>query len=162
MAPRKVRRSPIDRGAILLLMAVGALGGCATARLPLCPDIAVNSYPGNQEQHSSINWFALNRARENGLSISYLSHFVAEFRGGQQEIDDFRENYKWMLCAFDPARELRVESQYTTCMRHAERWIDAVEEREDGGLMADAMLFRTTCASRGSERQGSESSRTGT
>src|ERR1700752_3100782 len=87
----------------LLAMALPLLAtnGCVTVTLPLCPAVARNSY-SLEEMPSPLNRMILEQAEVRGIAAQQLSWFAAEYKGFSRRIASFEQEYRFMLCAFDP------------------------------------------------------------
>lgn len=140
------------------LLALLSCGGCATARLPLCPAIAARSYPPNAEA-SDVNWYTKQQAQRLRISISPVSAFAADFRGKVGSVRWLQRNYRFMLCAFDPRQELNDRSQYLSCMSHAKVWIDRTQSEKPEHLMLEEVMFHENCSGDFTRRTGGDDER---
>ena len=120
---------------------------CTTIRVPLCPDIAKVSY-GQGEQVSDVNRYAVIGANRTGVAIAPLSSFTAEASGFFANVNTFNQDYKFMVCAFEPDRVLSSDTSdiYINCMSKADNWATIVNSNKPEDLMLEESLFRPTCA----------------
>jgi hypothetical protein len=138
-------RKPIS-GIIASVGMLWMLAGCATARVPLCPEIAKASYESG-EPSGNIDKYALLEAKRLNVQIEPLSAFTADVSGMTGNVEKFNTNYKFVLCAFEPTTSVDVTLAYTNCMQFADEWTKILNSDHPDVLMLDRTLFRATCAS---------------
>lgn len=137
----------MDRGRVFGAMFVAAMltSGCsAVTRLPLCPAIAANSYD-SPDKLQFVNSYIARWAQERDIHITMLSPFVAAFEGAQFQLDELRENYRFMLCAFNPLLEVDDRSTYLSCMSHANQWVDIVRSASPENLLLVQTKYKENC-----------------
>lgn len=116
--------------------------------VPLCPAIAEVSYPKEKSDGKLINYFAANEAEKLRVKIRPLSSYTAVVQGGSASVFRFLNEYRFMICAFNPKLEINDRSTYLSCMRHAQSWINIVRSRQPERLMLEETSFRDNCAPR--------------
>jgi hypothetical protein len=121
------------------------LTGCAGARFPLCPAIAENSFPSDG-RGKIVNMYIQREADARNVEVRPLSEFTAEFRGSGPDLEWFNQNYAFMLCAFDPRKQVYDRETYLSCMSHASQWIQIVRSSTPEDLMLRETKFRENCA----------------
>jgi hypothetical protein len=119
-----------------------------TELVPLCPAIAEISYPKEKIEGKLINYFALNEAEKLRVKIRPLSSYTAMLQGSSYSVASFLNEYKFMICAFNPKLEINDKSTYLSCMHHAQAWVDIVRSRQPEKLMLTETLFRENCTPR--------------
>lgn len=130
---------------ILTLLFIIAVAGCTTtAKLPLCPAIAKNSYPNGTEIHP-VNKYTVDVMEKKDISAILLSEFTAEFSGYYSDIKWLEDNYSFLVCGFKPELELHPKATYISCMQHAVEWLKIVQSDEPELLMIDQTKFKANC-----------------
>lgn len=131
---------------LALSSVVLCIAGCSTVMLPLCPAIAKNSY-GASEASNPANKKILEQASDRKIRVRQLSWFSAEFSGFAPSLASFQNDYKFMLCAFDPTlQKIFIRETYISCMNHAEEWITKVNSPNPAELMLSEAKFVENCA----------------
>lgn len=131
---------------LLFLGAMLILGGCTTALLPLCPDVAEDSVDP-QVSRDFVNPYVRQAIEERGIVIVELSPFVAEFSGPSFQMRWLQDRYPHLVCAFDPRKEILNREVFMTCVSKAPEWIKAVQSDRPQDLMLRQTLYRETCVS---------------
>lgn len=116
--------------------------GCASARLPLCPKVA---HFGMGVPLSDVNRHLEQRLPARHIKVEPLSAFAAEFRGRFFDIHWLRQNYAFMLCAFNPKDVIEDEAFYNVCMANAPRWMEIVNSKRPEELLLSTTHYADTC-----------------
>lgn len=122
--------------------------GSKTELVPLCPAIAEVSYPKTKIDGKLINYFAATEAEKLRVKISPISSYTAVVQGSSSSVSRFLNEYRFMICAFNPKLEINDRSTYLSCMRHAQSWINIVRSRQPEQLMLTETSFRENCTPR--------------
>ncbi|MGV1957777.1 hypothetical protein ACQZ5G_14820 [Agrobacterium sp. 22-214-1] len=129
--------------------AIATIAGCTSAeKFPLCPAIAANSY-AVRAPDEIINSYVRQQAKDRGLTISPISSFAAEISGPAHELKWMKDNYKHMLCAFNPKVEIDDRATYLSCMSHADEWVRIVQSEHSETLLVSQTLFKENCVRSG-------------
>lgn len=132
--------------ALVSLLGAIALGSCGAAkRFPLCPELAMKSYPVPAPAEATVNKHIVERAAERRVQIHVLSPFAAELAGHRKQISWFDKHYRFMVCGFDPANVIPDEATYLTCMGNADRWVEIVRSEEAENLMLKDTHYVAVC-----------------
>lgn len=125
-----------------------SLLGCASAKLPLCSKIAdysyinPNSLPGKERY---LNFHLMERLKSSRIKINITSPFSAEFSGSVSSIRDLESDYAELICAFDPANVPNDASLFSSCMNHADEWIELVQAGKIEDLFLDQYRYKPNC-----------------
>lgn len=126
-------------------LSVFGLAGCVTIRLPLCPATAINSYPAGEEIPGPVNYFTVQEARRRGVSVKPLSWFAADFTGSYEAVKKLERDYEFVLCAFDPAKQLDDRQIYMSCMTRTDEWIAITQSPHPERLLTEQTMFKENC-----------------
>ena len=121
--------------------------GCTSAVLPLCSEVASNSFPSERDA-GHINRYILAAAETRSIEIIELSPFAAEFRGSSADVRWLQARYPHLVCAFDPVLEPLDREVFMTCVSNAPEWIGIIQSENPEHLMSSGTLYRETCAGR--------------
>jgi hypothetical protein len=115
--------------------------------VPLCPAIAEISFT-KKKDGQLVNYFAETEAKRLGVKIRPLSSYTASVEGNPWSVAKLVEEYKFLMCAFNPKLDINDRATYLSCMSHAESWIDTVRSERPEKLMLKETLFRENCTPR--------------
>lgn len=132
-----------------LVAAIGAaleLSGCASVRLPLCPDLAKTTYRQGEPKTLYGKYVELN-ASALSVNLRTLSPFVMRASGTVWHLHQFKHDYSFEVCAFSAGKVTVPRETYLRCMDHVRKWIAIVNSPEPADLMLREYEYEPVCAS---------------
>lgn len=122
------------------------LWGCASARLPLCEDLARTTYDSSVEGNE-VSKYTRKVAEHRHLDLTVLSPFVMIVTGEQWKVERFQAEYPFMVCGFAPEHVTIPHDTYLRCMDHVAQWITIVQSDKPEDLMLQGTEYEPVCAS---------------
>jgi hypothetical protein len=128
---------------LIVLIGLTVLLGCAKVRLPLCPNLAVLSYPG-KPAGTVVNKYLAEQAKQRGITVTPLSPFTVELSGAKHRVQWFVKNYPFMMCSVGPDNSDISGQLYVTCMTQASDWTKLAQSRKPEELLY-GHAYQDTC-----------------
>lgn len=122
------------------------LSGCASAHLPLCPDLARTTYSAPYS-NSVISSYTLTVAKERQIDLEILSPFVMRASGSVWAINRFTADYRFLACGFAPEHVTVPHETYLRCMDHVQQWMTIIKSDKPEDLMLQETIYEPVCAS---------------
>ncbi len=138
-----------QRRYLFLLICSCALSGCVRrVTVPLCPAIALKSYPPGVTVAPGevVNAFLTQEATKEKLQLNVLSPVAVEISGRSRKVEHIEQKYPFVLCAFyDPGAVTDYADRYIKCMQSAPGWVQTVQSNKPEDLLLPRSNYANVC-----------------